>query len=92
MLRTHNCGILRKEDIGKEVLLTGWVNRRRDHGGVIFIDLRDRWGLTQLVIDSNQQEVYQCANNVKSEFVLQAKGLVRARPEGLANPKIPTGS
>jgi len=91
MLRTHNCGILRKEDIGKEVLLTGWVNRRRDHGGVIFIDLRDRWGLTQLVIDSNQQEVYQCANNVKSEFVLQAKGLVRARPEGLANPKIPTG-
>ncbi|NLJ49325.1 MAG: aspartate--tRNA ligase [Candidatus Atribacteria bacterium] len=91
MLRTHNCGMLRKEDIGKEVLLTGWVNRRRDHGGVIFIDLRDRWGLTQLVINSNQQEVYQSANKVKSEFVLQVKGLVRARPEGLANSKIPTG-
>jgi len=83
--------MLRKEDIGKEVLLAGWVNRRRDHGGVIFIDLRDRWGLTQLVIDSNQQEIYQCANSVKSEFVLQVKGIVRARPQGLENLKIPTG-
>jgi len=83
--------MLRKEDIGKEVLLAGWVNRRRDHGGVIFIDLRDRWGLTQLVIDSNQQEIYQCANSVKSEFVLQVKGIVRARPHGLENLKIPTG-
>ena len=91
MLRTHNCGILRKEDVGKEVCLTGWVNRLRDHGGVIFIDLRDRWGLTQLVIDSNQQETYQRANAVKSEFVLQARGTVQLRPEGLANLKIPTG-
>ncbi len=91
MLRTHNCGALRKEDIGEEVLLAGWVNRRRDHGGVIFIDLRDRWGLTQLVINSNQPEIYQSANAVKSEFVLQVKGIVRARPEGLANLKLPTG-
>jgi len=83
--------MLRKEDVGKDVCLTGWVNRRRDHGGVIFIDLRDRWGLTQLVIDSINQEIYQRANTVKNEYVLQVKGKVRLRPEGLANLKIPTG-
>ena len=90
-MRTHNCGILRKEDIGKEVCLSGWVNRRRDHGGVIFVDLRDRWGLTQLVIDSTHLDIYHCASVVKSEYVLRVKGKVRLRPEGLTNLKIPTG-
>ncbi|MCX6089364.1 MAG: OB-fold nucleic acid binding domain-containing protein [Candidatus Atribacteria bacterium] len=91
MLRTHNCGALRIPDEGKEVCLTGWANRRRNHGGVIFIDLRDRWGITQLVIGSTNEAVYDTANAVKSEYVLQVKGIVRARPEGLINPKIPTG-
>ncbi|MEI6157611.1 MAG: aspartate--tRNA ligase, partial [Atribacterota bacterium] len=91
MLRTHNCGALRIPDEGKEVCLTGWANRRRNHGGVIFIDLRDRWGITQLVIGSTNEAVYDTANAVKSEYVLQVKGIVRARPEGLINPKISTG-
>jgi aspartyl-tRNA synthetase len=83
---------LRAKDEGQEVTLAGWVHRRRDHGGLIFIDLRDRWGLTQLVFDPRlSQEAHDIASQARAEYVLQAKGEVRRRPEGLANPALATG-
>ncbi|MCX7667527.1 MAG: aspartate--tRNA ligase, partial [Atribacterota bacterium] len=91
MLRTHTCGELRKEHIGREVTLAGWVNRVRDHGGIIFVDLRDRFGITQIILDSNNQEICAESLKLKPEYVIQVKGIVRARPEGLVNSKIPTG-
>jgi len=90
MLRTHTCGELRKEDAGKEVQLTGWVSRLRDHGGILFIDLRDRWGITQLVVD-NKEEIYNQASRVRPEYVIKVKGVVKERPEGLVNPRLSTG-
>ncbi|MGB4412675.1 MAG: aspartate--tRNA ligase [Atribacterales bacterium] len=90
MLRTHTCGELRKEDAGKEVQLTGWVSRLRDHGGILFIDLRDRWGITQLVVD-NKEEIYTQASRVRPEYVIKVKGVVKERPEGLVNPRLSTG-
>lgn len=90
--RTHDCGTLRKEHIGAEVTLSGWVNRRRDHGGLIFIDLRDRFGLTQLVIDPEKTpQIHKLAESLRSEWVLSAKGTVISRQPGMANPKLPTG-
>jgi aspartyl-tRNA synthetase len=92
MLKTHTCGELRGAHAGQTVTLAGWVNRRRDHGGLIFIDLRDRWGLTQVVADpavSNQ--AHTVANSVRGEYVLQVHGTVRLRPEGLSNPNLNTG-
>ncbi|MEZ4517583.1 MAG: aspartate--tRNA ligase [Chloroflexota bacterium] len=92
MLKTHSCGELRAEDAGKTVTLAGWVNRRRDMGGVIFIDLRDRDGKTQVVVDSGRTaEGFEQAEQVRSEYVLQITGVVSLRPEGLANPSLPTG-
>jgi len=90
MLRTHTCGELKKEDVGKKVWLTGWVSRLRDHGGILFIDLRDRWGITQLVVD-NKEELYAQASRVRPEYVIKVKGVVKERPEGLVNPRISTG-
>ncbi|MBI4140334.1 aspartate--tRNA ligase, partial [Candidatus Woesearchaeota archaeon] len=92
MLRTHDCGELRKSDIKKEVSLCGWVQSRRDHGGVIFVDLRDRYGLTQVVFDPNHnKEAHKSAEKIRREWVLQISGHVRARFEGMANLKMPTG-
>lgn len=92
MKRTHFCDALRKEDIGKEVTLMGWVLRRRDHGGVIFIDLRDRRGITQIVFNpENNSEVHEKAHSVRSEWVLAVKGTVIARPGEMANSKLDTG-
>ena len=92
MLKTRNCGELRAEDAGQSVTLAGWVNRRRDHGGVIFIDLRDRSGLVQVVANPDiDPESHQAAQAVRNEYVLQIEGKVRLRPEGLVNPDIPTG-
>lgn len=85
---THNCGELRKTDIDKMITVSGWVDRRRDHGGLIFIDLRDRFGITQLVINP---EVLTEAPKIRSEWVITAKGRVIPRAEGMANPKLPTG-
>lgn len=91
-LRSHYCTDLSKDDIGKEVNICGWVNSYRDHGGIIFIDLRDRTGLLQLVCDpADSKESYEIANTVRNEFVLKARGKVRARGEGLTNPKLKTG-
>ncbi|MGD7001172.1 aspartate--tRNA ligase [Corynebacterium halotolerans] len=89
MLRTHLAGELRKESAGQTVTLTGWVSRRRDHGGVIFIDLRDRSGLAQVVFRESQ--VAERAHDLRSEYVLQVTGVVEARPEGSENPNLPSG-
>lgn len=92
MYRTSTCNDVSKKDIGNEVTLCGWVNRRRDHGGVIFVDLRDRYGITQIVSDpENFKKAHDAMNDVRSEFVLQISGKVRARPEGQANPNHSTG-
>ncbi|OOZ36687.1 aspartate--tRNA ligase [Solemya velesiana gill symbiont] len=90
-MRTHYCGELNASHIDQEVVLCGWAHRRRDHGGVIFIDLRDREGLVQVVYDPDLPEVFNIAEQVRNEFVLQVKGRVRARPEGTVNPDLPTG-
>jgi len=90
--RTHFCGELRKEDIGKQVCIMGWVHRRRDHGGLIFIDLRDRSGIGQLALDPDRDpEAHAKAEAIRNEFVIAAIGTVSPRPEGTVNPKMPTG-
>jgi aspartyl-tRNA synthetase len=91
-MRSHYCGDLREEHIGQEITLAGWVHRRRDHGGVIFLDLRDREGLTQVVFDPDREESFALADSCRNEFVVEVKGLVRARPEGTTNPDMPTGA
>ncbi|MCB0059334.1 MAG: aspartate--tRNA ligase, partial [Caldilineaceae bacterium] len=91
MLKTHTCGELNAAHIGEMVTLAGWVNRRRDHGALIFIDLRDRFGLTQVTVDSDQCAAHDVAAQARSEFVVQVKGKVAARPEGLRNPNLATG-
>ncbi len=92
MLRTHHCNQLRPTDIDKTITLSGWVNNRRDHGGIIFVDLRDANGITQIVLDpSINPEAHAAAEHVRAEWVLQATGKVRARGEGLDNPKLETG-
>jgi aspartyl-tRNA synthetase len=86
------CGTLRLEDVGREVTLRGWVNRRRDLGGLIFIDMRDRYGLTQVVFNPEiALEAHEAASDVRGEYVLEVQGIVRERPEGTRNPKLPTG-
>jgi len=90
-MRTQYCGEVNADFIDQTVELCGWVNRRRDHGGVIFIDLRDRTGLVQVVYDPDIEEVFAMAEQVRSEFVLRIKGRVRARPEGTTNPELSTG-
>ena len=92
MRRTHHCCELGKDDIGKEVVLMGWVQRRRDHGGVIFIDLRDRNGITQVVFNPEvDQAVHAKAHALRSEFVIGVKGKVDNRPDGMINPNLITG-
>ena len=92
MMKTHTCGELRENDAGTPVQLAGWVNRRRDQGGLIFIDLRDRWGITQVVVDLElAPEAHAVADSARNEYVLRVAGLVRIRPEGTANPDLPTG-
>lgn len=90
-MRSHYCGHLNESHIDQTVTLCGWVHRRRDHGGVIFLDLRDREGIAQVVIDPDTEEAFALAERVRSEFVLKLTGRVRIRPEGTRNPEMPTG-
>jgi len=90
-MRTHHCGVVTTEHLDNEIVFCGWVHRRRDHGGVIFIDLRDHSGLVQIVFDPDRAEIFQMAEQVRNEFVLQVTGRVRHRPEGTVNPEMPTG-
>ena len=91
--RTHTCGSLNSEQVGQRVLLMGWVARRRDHGGVIFIDLRDRYGLTHIVFNPQHDvQTHAKADPLRSEFVLAVQGTVEARPDGMVNEKLATGT
>ena len=90
-MRSHYCGEINESLNGTEIEVCGWVHRRRDHGGVIFIDLRDREGLLQVVFDPDRAEIFAQAERIRSEFVLKVKGLVRSRPEGTVNPNMRTG-
>lgn len=92
MYKTHSCGELRKTHVGEEVTLAGWVHRRRDHGGVTFIDLRDRFGIVQIVANpAISPEAHLAMEPVRSEWVIQVKGVVVARPDGMVNPNLKTG-
>ncbi len=90
-MRTHKCGEIDKKHLGETVALCGWVHRRRDHGGVIFIDLRDREGLVQIVFNPDAAETFAIAESVRSEYVLRVEGTVRDRLEGTINPNMKTG-
>ena len=85
-MRSNYCGLVNEEHIGQEVVICGWVHRRRDHGGVIFLDMRDREGIAQIVFDPDTEESFANAERVRSEYVLQIKGIVRARPDGDRQP------
>ena len=90
-MRSHYCGLVTEALIGQSVSLCGWVNRRRDHGGVIFIDLRDREGQSQVVCDPDRPDMFKVAEDVRNEFCVQIKGVVRARPEGTTNEGLKSG-
>ena len=90
-MRTHYCGEINEAHIGETVSVNGWVQNRRDHGGVIFIDLRDKAGILQVVIDPDTPEAFKLADAARNEFVFQVTGIVRNRPEGTTNAKMPTG-
>jgi aspartyl-tRNA synthetase len=90
-MRTHYCGDINASLNDQEVTVAGWVHRRRDHGGVIFIDLRDRSGILQVVCDPDTAELFALAERIRSEFVLSIRGRVRPRPEGTVNPNMPSG-
>lgn len=91
MKRSCYCGNVRADSIGKELVVCGWVHSRRDHGGVIFIDLRDREGILQIVFQPENKEIFEVAEKLRSEYAVSVKGLIRNRPEGTLNPNMPTG-
>ncbi|MAP46707.1 MAG: aspartate--tRNA ligase [Gammaproteobacteria bacterium] len=90
-MRSHFCGELNESNVDEDVVLCGWIHRRRDHGGVIFLDLRDREGLAQVVYDPDTKESFKIAEGVRNEFVVEVKGRVRLRPSGTINDEMPTG-
>ncbi len=90
-MRSHYCGQVNEKLVGQEVTVAGWVHRRRDHGGVIFVDLRDREGLLQIVFDPDNQAQFSEAEKLRNEFVVKVRGLVRERPAGTANANLGSG-
>ena len=90
-MRTTYCGLVTEALLGQSVTLCGWVNRRRDHGGVIFVDLRDREGYVQVVCDPDRADMFKLAEGLRNEFCIQIKGMVRARPEGTVNDNLKSG-
>src|SRR4051812_2304650 len=91
-VRSHTCGELRGSHLGQEVTLCGWISKRRDHGGLVFADLRDRYGITQVVFDpalAGGAKAHEAAGKIRSEYVIWCKGKVRHRPEGMTNTKLP---
>jgi aspartyl-tRNA synthetase len=90
-MRSHYCGDVNESLIGQTIDVAGWVHRRRDHGGVIFVDLRDREGLLQVVFDPDAKAIFADAERLRGEFCLHVRGLVRARPAGSANPALASG-
>ncbi len=92
MMRSHYCGQLNESLDGQEITLCGWVHRRRDHGGVIFLDIRDREGLAQVVFDPDRAETFAKADRVRSEYVVRLTGKVRLRPEGARNANMASGA
>ena len=90
-MRSHYCGQVNEKLVGQEVTVAGWVHRRRDHGGVIFVDLRDREGLLQVVFDPDDQAQFDEAEKLRNEFVVKIRGLVRERPSGTANANLASG-
>jgi len=92
LLKTHSCGELNKKHVGTEVTLAGWVDRRRDHGGLIFIDLRDREGIVQVAFNPEiSKSCHEIASQMRNEYVVEVKGKVALRPPGTENPRLPTG-
>ncbi|MCX7225366.1 MAG: OB-fold nucleic acid binding domain-containing protein, partial [Burkholderiales bacterium] len=91
-MRSHYCGLVTEALLGQTVTLCGWVNRRRDHGGVIFVDVRDREGYVQVVCDPDRPDMFATAEVLRNEFCIQVKGLVRARPAGTTNDQLKSGS
>src|SRR3989344_1219737 len=92
MLRSHTLGELRKDHSGSAVTLCGWVHRQRDHGGLIFVDLRDRYGFTQVVFDPEDKKIFSLAEKIRPEWVLKVEGTVRKRLEGAERKENPTGT
>ena len=90
-MRTNYCGLTNEDLLGQTVSLCGWVHRRRDHGGVIFIDLRDREGLVQIVCNPENADVFKSAESVRNEFCLRVTGVVRPRPDGTINANLKSG-
>ena len=90
-MRSHYCGLVTEALMGQTVTLCGWVNRRRDHGGVIFVDVRDREGYVQVVCDPDRADMFKTAEGLRNEFCIQIKGLVRARPDGTTNDNLKSG-
>ena len=92
MLKSHSCGELNKKHVGTKVTLAGWVDRRRDHGNLIFIDLRDREGIVQVVFNPEVSKLcHETAAEMRNEYVVRISGVVARRPPGTENPKLPTG-
>ena len=90
-MRSHYCGDIKSSDIGTDVEISGWVHKRRDHGGVIFLDIRDLYGIVQVVFNPDLKEIFETADSCRSEYVVNIKGIVRKRIDGAINPKMPTG-
>ena len=90
-MRSHYCGDINSSNIGSNIEISGWVHKRRDHGGVIFLDIRDLHGIVQVVFNPDLKEIFDIADSCRSEYVVNIKGLVRKRIEGAVNPKMTTG-